>query len=67
MGFFGQNIAVLVNSVLLAFVYIFAVGPTSIAARLMKKRFLEARFSKSTYWSDLSLKKKKIDDYYRQF
>lgn len=66
---FGHNISTIVNSVLLSFVYVFGVGITSIIAKLTKKHFLETRIKKSqkTYWSNLDLKKQKIDEYYRQF
>ena len=69
IGLFGHNISVIVNSVLLSIVYFMGVGFTSIAAKLFGKRFLELRTSRKskTYWSELNLKKKKIDDYYRQF
>ena len=66
---FGHNISTIVNSVLLSFVYLFGVGITSIIAKITKKYFLETEIKKSqkSYWSNLDLKKQKIDDYYRQF
>ncbi len=65
---FGQNIALVINAILLSLVYSIGVGLTSIAARLFGKHFLEMKLSKGeTYWSELNLRKKKIDDYYRQF
>lgn len=65
---FGENIGILVNSVLLMTVYIIGVGLTSIFARLLRKRFLDTKPSKTkTYWSDLNIKKKSMDAYYRQF
>lgn len=66
---FGEDIAVIINSILLSFVYIFGVGITSIIAKLSKKRFLELKVDKNieTYWQELNLTKKPIEHYYRQF
>lgn len=66
---FGENIVFLVNSILLSIVYIFGVGITSIIAKLSKKTFLDTKIDKKakTYWCDLNLDKKPIDEYYRQF
>jgi hypothetical protein len=66
---FGLAIAVIVNTILLFFVYLAGVGFTSLFGRLAGKRFLETSVSaeEETYWSGLDLKKKPIDEYYRQF
>jgi hypothetical protein len=66
---FGHSMALIINSVLLAIVYLVGVGFTSIFARLFRKHFLDIRLSKKneTYWSDLNLKKKPMEEYYRQF
>lgn len=66
---FGQNITVIVNSVLLAIVYFIGIGAASVLAKLLRKHFFETEISEktNTYWSDLDLKKKPIDEYYRQF
>lgn len=66
---FGYNITLIINSVLLSLVYIIGVGFTSIFAKLFRKQFLETKISRKreTYWSDLDLKKKSIEEYYRQF
>ena len=65
---FGQGIALIINTILLTFVYLVGVGLTSIVAKISRKHFLEMNLSKNgTYWSDLNLKKKSIDKYYRQF
>ena len=66
---FGHNISLVVNSVLLTIVYLIGVGATSIVAKLIGKHFLDKKISKeqSTYWSELVLKKKPIEEYYRQF
>jgi len=67
-GEFGHNIALIVNTILLSFVYIVGVGLTSLIAKMFRKDFLEIKKSKKkTYWSDLNLKKKSINEYYRQF
>lgn len=66
---FGELISTIVNTVLLLFVYLFAVGLTALVARLANKKFLNTSINKdtSTYWTDLNLKKKSIEDYYKQF
>lgn len=66
---FGLIFTVLINSLLLFFVYIFGVGLTFLVAKLKKKHFLDIHLSKErkSYWEELNLKKKKIEDYYRQF
>ena len=65
---FGQNITTLINSILLTPVYIIGVGLTSILAKLSGKKFLENDVKKrATYWSELNLEKKNLEDHYRQF
>jgi hypothetical protein len=66
---FGENIALIVNSVLLSIVYFIGVGPTSLFAKMMGKSFIDRKPEKKTktYWSDLNLDKKPIEEYYRQF
>ncbi len=66
---FGTNISMIVNSILLSVVYFVGVGLTAIFAELFRKKFLDLKLNKQvkTYWKDLNLKKKKIDDYYRTF
>jgi hypothetical protein len=66
---FGHDIATLINTIILAVVYIIGVGITSLVAKIAKKRFLEMELNKKakTYWNDLNIKKRKTDDYYRQF
>ena len=69
MGDFGQGITSIVNSALLLIVYLMGVGFTSIFAKIFHKHFLDRKLSTKdkTYWADLSLKKKSIEKYYRQF
>ncbi len=70
MHLFGQNLALIVNTILLSAVYLIGVGPTSLIARLVGKRFLETKLRKGkndSYWQDLSLKKRPMEEYYRQF
>ena len=66
---FGENISIIVNSILLTVVYLIGVGITSLFAKIFKKHFLGIKISKKarTYWSDLNLKKKPMKEYYRQF
>jgi hypothetical protein len=67
MKSFGGLVAVIVNSVLLIFVYFIGVGLTWLVARLSGKRFLEMGRKKGSYWSTLNLKKESMERYYRQF
>jgi hypothetical protein len=69
MHAFGQAITVIVNSVLLTIVYLAGVGLAAIMVRLAGKRFLELKPDKKagTYWADLDLKKRPIEEHYRQF
>lgn len=66
---FGQTLVIIINSSLLLIVYVIGVGLTSIFAKICGKHFLETKISrkKETYWSDLDLKRKDIESYYRQF
>lgn len=65
---FSHGIALIINSFLLAIVYFIGVGFTAIFAKLFRKHFLDMKLSKKeTYWSDLNLKKKSMEEYYRQF
>ena len=66
---FGTNISAIANSILLSLVYLIVVGITCIAAKSVKKKFLETRISKTekTYWLDLNLKKKSFEEYYKRF
>ena len=67
MADFGYNIALIINTVLLTIVYLLGVGLTSIFAKALRKHFLEMKLSNDSYWSDLNLKKKSMEGYYRQF
>ncbi len=66
---FGHNIAAIVNTILLAVVYMIGVGVTSIISKLVRKNFLQRKVDKvrKSYWSDLNLMKKPLDEYLRQF
>lgn len=66
---FGEDIAMVVNTLMLSVVYFFGVGLTSIAAKLFKKRFLNLKKDDNaiTYWKDINLSKKNMEEYYRQF
>jgi hypothetical protein len=69
MKSFGENIAIIINTVLLFLVYVLGVGITSIIAKIMGKRFLHTKISKrrDSYWAKLDLKKRSKEEYYRQF
>lgn len=65
---FGNNIASAINFVALMIVYIFGVGITSVVAKLTGKKFLDIGIKNvPTYYITKSIKKEKIENYYRQF
>ena len=69
MSLFGENISTLVNSSLLTFVYIIGVGFSWLIANIVGKQFLDTHISKKkeTYWKELGLKKRPLEEHYRQF
>ncbi|MBS3083554.1 hypothetical protein J4423_02010 [Candidatus Pacearchaeota archaeon] len=66
---FGEDIARLVNSVLLTVVYFIGVGITWILTCFNKEEILELKINPGagTYWKDINLTTKPIKEYYRQF
>ena len=66
---FGLDIATLVNTIFLIPVYFIGVGFTSMLARITGKRFLELKLNKKmkSYYNNLNIKKRPLDEYYRQF
>ena len=65
---FGLSVSILVNFVLLFFVYLMGIGLTSIVAKIFHKHFLDLdNKNQKSYWTQLNLNKKKIDYYYKQF
>ena len=68
---FGEEIASIINFILLTLVYIIGIGLTSIFAKIFRKKFLNPEVNpedqEDTYWTDLNLTKKQKEEYYRQF
>ncbi len=66
---FGENMSAIVNSILLSIVYFIGIGITAFFAKIKKKNFLDKEISlkRKSYWNDLNLTKKKIEEYYKQF
>ena len=70
---FGLNISSIINTILLSIVYIIGAGITSVVAKIIGKHFLEykdpskEKIRVNSYWRELDLGKKPIDEYYRQF
>lgn len=64
---FSDNIITIINFLLLSIVYLVGVGLTSISAKIFGKHFLDIKKKRGLYWSDLNLKRKPIEKYYRQF
>ncbi len=67
MKSFSDNITSIINFLLLSIVYFIGVGLTSITAKIFGKHFLDTKKKKDSYWINLNLKKKSIEEYYRQF
>ncbi len=66
---FGDDIAAIINAVLLSLVYVFGVGLSFVIARLSKKKLLDKDVEKQreSYWEELNISNGKMEDYYRQF
>jgi len=66
---FGEHISAIVNLILLTFAYFIGIGLTFIFAKIFNKHFLDMKIDKKvrTYWTDLNLNKKPMEEYYRQF
>ena len=66
---FGETISVIVNLILIGFVYFVGVGLTSIFAKIFNKKFLNLEIDKTTdtYWQESNLTKKNKEEYYKQF
>jgi len=66
---FGELISMVINSILLIFVYFIGVGLTSIFAKILGKKFLDKKIDKNckSYWKELNLETKPVKEYYRQF
>ncbi|MBD3203495.1 hypothetical protein GF327_04325 [Candidatus Woesearchaeota archaeon] len=61
------NINVIINILLLSLVYLSGVGLTTLLSRLLKKKFINSKTKRKTYWNNLNLKKEELNRYYRQF
>lgn len=66
---FGHHPGRVVNTLFLIVIYFVAIGPTSIIAKLKKRRFLKLSLDNKaeTYWESLDLKTKSKKKYYKQF
>jgi hypothetical protein len=66
---FGDDIARLINVVLLSFVYFIGVGISWAITRFSEKELLDLKLNpkSKTYWEKLDITNKPIKEYYRQF
>ncbi len=62
-GSFSKTVTIIINTALLLAVYLLGVGLTSVAAKLVGKRFFGTS-PKATYWHPTAKRK---EEYYRQF
>ena len=63
---FNKNLTTLINVILLTLVYIIGIGIPSIIAKVSGKHFFDTS-RRDTYWLDLNIKKKPLEEYYKQF
>ncbi len=64
---FGLCINSAVTVLVLLFVYIIGVGLTSLFGKLSKKKFLDLKPEKNSYWIDVEDSENVIEDYRRSF
>lgn len=66
---FSHNISTIINFILLSIVYFIGVFISFLLLKVAGKHQLRLRQSKNivSYWNTLDLKKKNLDEYYRQF
>ena len=65
---FGANVANVTNFILLFFAYLIGVGLTAIFAKIFGKHFVSLKKTgKESHWQEITGKKKKMGDFYRQF
>lgn len=66
---FFEDIAVIINSILLSIAYFMGIGFTYLVSRVFHKRFLDTKIekNKNSYWEELNLQLKLREEYYRQF
>ncbi len=69
MKYYGENFSIIINSLLLCASYFLGIGLTSLFAKIIGKHFLDLKIDKKrkSYWTDLNLSKKPLQDYLRQF
>ena len=65
----GTSFATAFNALFLSIAYFLGVGITAIAAKIVRKRFLDTTWSpqRATHWVDHVQKTEPIDKYKRQF
>lgn len=66
---FGENMADLINMLILLLVYVLGVGLSALLVRFLRKDLLDRApsLAKKTYWVPLDLKQNEVENYYRQF
>ncbi len=64
---FSDNIISIINFLLLSIVYLIGIGLTSITAKIFGKHFLDINKKRDSYWHNLKLKNKNIEEYYKPF
>ncbi|MFH2020845.1 MAG: hypothetical protein ABIJ34_05495 [archaeon] len=62
---FGENLAAIINSLLLTAVYLIGIGLPSIFGKLICKKFLQME-KKDSYWQPVQISEK-TENHYKQF
>jgi hypothetical protein len=64
----SKSVSLLVNLILLTFVYFIGVGLTSFFVKIFRDHFFDIDILKNeSYWEKLNLDRESFRDYYRQF
>jgi membrane protein DedA with SNARE-associated domain len=63
---FMDDLTFIISFFLLTLTYFFGVALTFLFAKIFGKSFLDNK-KKESYWRNLNLKEKPMEDYYKQF
>ena len=64
---FMNDLTFLISFFLLTITYFSGVALTFLFAKIFGKNFLDTRKKEKSYWRDLNLKEKSMEEYYKQF
>jgi hypothetical protein len=64
---YSKIIILVINSVILTFVYFIGIGFTFLIKKITKKRLFNLDKNEKTYWEDRKEEKKSLNDFYNPF